>query len=91
MIKKPLNAFYVFYFHSVLTVTLSGTFPVNFYTNLYFSGKHPVSALVELCSKRKWSPPDFEMVFDCGPDHKKNFLMKVLLTPFNATTLLFKK
>ncbi|XP_045618334.2 NK-tumor recognition protein isoform X5 [Procambarus clarkii] len=43
------------------------------------SGKHPVSALVELCSKRKWSPPDFEMVFDCGPDHKKNFLMKVMV------------
>lgn len=41
------------------------------------AGKHPVSALVELCSKRKWPPPDFEMVFDCGPDHKKNFLMKV--------------
>lgn len=40
-------------------------------------GKHPVSALVELCSKRKWSPPEFEMVFDCGPEHKKNFLMKV--------------
>lgn len=43
------------------------------------SGKHPVSALVELCSKRKWSPPEFEMVFDCGPEHKKNFLMKVMV------------
>ncbi|XP_071540632.1 uncharacterized protein [Panulirus ornatus] len=42
-------------------------------------GKHPVSLLVELCSKNKWSPPDFEMVFDCGPDHKKNFLMKVMV------------
>ncbi|XP_068212861.1 protein Son-like isoform X3 [Palaemon carinicauda] len=41
------------------------------------SGKHPVSALVELCSKHKWQPPEFEMVFDYGPDHKKNFLMKV--------------
>jgi len=42
-------------------------------------GKHPVSALVELCCKRKWNPPEFEMVFDCGPDHKKNFLMKVIV------------
>lgn len=40
-------------------------------------GKHPVSALVEFCSKHKWQPPEFQMVFDYGPDHKKNFLMKV--------------
>ncbi|KAL7639651.1 UNVERIFIED_CONTAM: hypothetical protein RMT77_010154 [Armadillidium vulgare] len=40
-------------------------------------GKHPVSALVELCSKRKWGPPEFEIVFDSGPDHKKNFLIQV--------------
>lgn len=49
----------------------------NLISLIIFSGKHPVSALVEICSKNKWSPPDFEMVFDCGPDHKKNFLMKV--------------
>lgn len=41
------------------------------------SGKHPVSALVELCNKRKWGPPQFEFIFECGPDHKKNFLCKV--------------
>ncbi|KAG7169611.1 SON-like 1 [Homarus americanus] len=34
------------------------------------SGKHPVSALVELCSKRKWSPPDFEMVMVNGQEFK---------------------
>lgn len=41
------------------------------------SGKHPVSALVELCNKRKWGPPQFDFIFECGPDHKKNFLCKV--------------
>ncbi|XP_059477817.1 protein SON [Neocloeon triangulifer] len=42
-----------------------------------FSGKHPVSALVELCTKRRWGSPVFELVFESGPDHKKNFLFKV--------------
>lgn len=41
------------------------------------SGKHPVSALVELCNKRKWGPPQFEIIHESGPDHKKNFLFKV--------------
>ncbi|KAG1701182.1 Protein SON [Nymphon striatum] len=41
------------------------------------SGKHPVSALMELCSKRKWGPPEFSLIFDGGPDHKKHFLYKV--------------
>lgn len=41
------------------------------------SGKHPVSALVELCSKRRWGPPEFTLIHDSGPDHKKNFLFKV--------------
>jgi dsRNA-specific ribonuclease len=42
-----------------------------------FSGKHPVSALVELCTKRHWGAPNFEVVFESGPDHKKNFVFKV--------------
>lgn len=42
-----------------------------------FSGKHPVSALVELCTKRRWGSPAFELVFESGPDHKKNFLFRV--------------
>ncbi|CAB3363771.1 Hypothetical predicted protein [Cloeon dipterum] len=42
-----------------------------------FSGKHPVSALVELCTKKRWGSPVFELVFESGPDHKKNFLFKV--------------
>ncbi|XP_033836656.1 protein SON [Periophthalmus magnuspinnatus] len=40
-------------------------------------GKHPVSALIELCTKRKIMQPDFVMVHHSGPDHRKNFLFKV--------------
>lgn len=43
----------------------------------YPVGKHPVSALVELCNRRKWGAPAFELVHESGPDHKKNFLFKV--------------
>ncbi|XP_051783168.1 serine/arginine repetitive matrix protein 2-like isoform X2 [Erpetoichthys calabaricus] len=42
-------------------------------------GKHPVSALMEICNKRKWSPPEFALVHDSGPDHRKNFLFKVMI------------
>lgn len=42
-------------------------------------GKHPVSLLGEYASKRKIGPPQYEMCFECGPDHKKNFLFKVVL------------
>ncbi|GFS17553.1 protein SON [Elysia marginata] len=41
------------------------------------SNKHPVSALMELCNRRKWGPPVFTVVDESGPDHKKNFLFKV--------------
>ncbi|XP_012945373.1 ribonuclease 3 [Aplysia californica] len=41
------------------------------------SNKHPVSALMELCNKRRWGPPAFTVVSESGPDHKKNFLFKV--------------
>ncbi|TKS74088.1 Protein SON [Collichthys lucidus] len=40
-------------------------------------GKHPVSALTELCNKRRIMQPDFVMVHHSGPDHRKNFLFKV--------------
>ncbi|XP_056287428.1 protein SON [Pseudoliparis swirei] len=40
-------------------------------------GKHPVSALIELCNKRHIVQPDFVMVHHSGPDHRKNFLFKV--------------
>ncbi|XP_036396016.1 protein SON-like isoform X2 [Megalops cyprinoides] len=42
-------------------------------------GKHPVSALMEMCNKKKWAPPEFVMVHDSGPDHRKNFLFKVVI------------
>ncbi|XP_028320862.1 protein SON isoform X2 [Gouania willdenowi] len=40
-------------------------------------GKHPVSALIELCNKKRIMQPDFIMVHHSGPDHRKNFLFKV--------------
>lgn len=40
-------------------------------------GKHPVSALIELCNKRRILQPEFVMVHHSGPDHRKNFLFKV--------------
>uniref|UniRef100_A0A8C2Q6H4 Uncharacterized protein n=1 Tax=Cyprinus carpio TaxID=7962 RepID=A0A8C2Q6H4_CYPCA len=42
-------------------------------------GKHPVSALMEMCNKKKWPQPEFVMVHHSGPDHRKNFLFKVSL------------
>ncbi|CAG7824665.1 unnamed protein product [Allacma fusca] len=41
------------------------------------SGKHPVSALMELCTKRRWGPPAFELCFEHGPAHQKSFVYKV--------------
>ncbi|CAN2387584.1 hypothetical protein PRIEUP_LOCUS11903 [Pristimantis euphronides] len=41
------------------------------------SGKHPISALMELCNKKKWSLPEFELVDDTGPEHRKRFLFRV--------------
>ncbi|KAJ6662431.1 hypothetical protein lerEdw1_011844 [Lerista edwardsae] len=43
------------------------------------SGKHPVSALMEACNKRRWSPPVFVLVHDNGPEHRKHFLFKVMV------------
>ncbi|XP_019379504.1 PREDICTED: protein SON isoform X4 [Gavialis gangeticus] len=43
------------------------------------SGKHPVSALMEICNKRRWSPPEFVLVDDSGPDHRKHFIFKVMV------------
>lgn len=40
-------------------------------------GKHPVSLLGEYASKRKLGAPEYTICFECGPDHKKNFLFKV--------------
>ncbi|XP_029646428.1 protein SON isoform X2 [Octopus sinensis] len=43
----------------------------------HISGKHPVSALVELSNKLKWGAPIFQQIEERGPDHKKTFKYKV--------------
>lgn len=52
---------------------------INLLVSSSFQGKHPVSALAEYCSKRKWQLPDYSLVFDQGPAHHKQFLFKVLV------------
>ena len=44
---------------------------------IFVQGKHPVSALMEICDKRHWGAPQFTVVSESGPEHKKNFLFKV--------------
>ncbi|XP_055852720.1 protein Son [Episyrphus balteatus] len=39
--------------------------------------KHPVCLLNELSSKRKWTPPMYELVLDEGPSHSKVFVFSV--------------
>lgn len=53
------------------------------------TGKHPVSALIELCNKRRIMQPDFVMVHHSGPDHRKNFLFKVSHLDFFVSPALF--
>jgi len=45
--------------------------------NYFVSGKHPVSLLGEYCTKKKLGAPVYELCFESGPDHRKNFLFKV--------------
>lgn len=42
-------------------------------------GKHPVSALQEICAKKRWDPPHYELVTLAGPSHQMNFRYKVIL------------
>ena len=42
-------------------------------------GKHPVSALAELCTKRRWKMPTYNVVHESGPAHKKDFLYEVIV------------
>jgi hypothetical protein len=39
-------------------------------------GKHPVSALQEICAKKHWDPPHYELVDSSGPSHQMNFLYR---------------
>lgn len=56
------------------------------YLPLYTSsiGKHPVSALQEICAKKKWKPPVYELMDCVGSAHKKTFLYRVGLLKTNA-------
>ena len=49
----------------------------------YISGKHPVSALAEFCTKKKWQPPVYNVVHESGPDHKKDFLYQVVVNGYS--------
>jgi len=40
-------------------------------------GKHPVSVLQEICAKKRWDPPHYELLELGGPAHKKSFLYKI--------------
>lgn len=43
------------------------------------TAKHPISSLMELCAKRKWGAPEFDLVFEHGPPHKRQFVYKVVV------------
>lgn len=43
------------------------------------SQKHPVSALLEICTRRRWGSPNFSQAFECGPSHKKQYIFKVVV------------
>jgi hypothetical protein len=45
-------------------------------------GKHPVTAIMEVATRRKWGPPSFTQVFDCGPPHRKQYIWKVAYKTF---------
>jgi protein SON len=42
-------------------------------------GKHPVSLLGELASKRRWGSPQYDVILESGPQHCKLFIFKVSL------------
>lgn len=52
-------------------------------------GKHPVSLLGEYASKHKIGAPQYDLCFECGPDHKKNFLFKVFSCSRNVLRLVY--
>lgn len=54
----------------------ASTYELVITVNVYL-GKHPVSLLGEYCTKRKLDAPSYELCFECGPDHQKNFVFKV--------------
>lgn len=54
---------------------------------MIFENKHPVSLLGELCAKRKFGPPFYEVVEEGGPFHHRHFLFKVRGYKISATSI----
>lgn len=52
-------------------------------------GKHPVSALQEICAKKHWDPPHYELVTDTGPSHHMSFCYKVVRTDYSKPNFPF--
>ena len=50
------------------------------------SGKHPVSALMELATKKHWGPPNFVQVMEVGPSHRRQYIFKVRFHLFISST-----
>ena len=42
-----------------------------------YVGKHPVCVLQEMCVKKHWGVPNYELVDCSGPAHKRKFLFNV--------------
>ncbi|VDO31652.1 unnamed protein product [Onchocerca flexuosa] len=42
------------------------------------TGKHPVSVLMELCSKKRWHAPQFTCL-ESGPSNNRRFLWKIVI------------
>ena len=63
-------------------ISLTGVYMTKLWTYMYmcmlnFPGKHPVSALQELCARKRWDPPRYDLKQDVGPAHLKLFLYQV--------------
>ena len=43
----------------------------------YTPGKNPISALQEICAKKHWITPQYDLVMCGGPPHMKTFLFQV--------------
>ena len=52
-------------------------------------GKHPVSALQELCARKRWEPPRYDLKHDAGPAHLKLFLYQVHMSMYINLAVVF--
>ena len=49
-----------------------------------------MSLLGEYCTKKKLGAPVYELCFESGPDHRKNFLFKVSNVAKNNLIFIFR-